>query len=108
MPKPADLNRCLAPLDQDHTIIAVIEMSQSSWLVAGGVPGIGRHPLQKLAPDQDALLLPLLPRPPPPPPRPPSPPPPPPPPARGGRWPAKPAARSRALPPPLRPAAMAS
>src|SRR4051812_44090205 len=29
MPKPADLNRCLAPLDQDRTIIAVIEMSQS-------------------------------------------------------------------------------
>jgi hypothetical protein len=42
MPKPADLNRCLAPLDQDHTIIAVIEMSQSSWLVAGVVPGIAR------------------------------------------------------------------
>jgi transposase len=50
------LNRCLAPLDQDHTIIAVIEMSQSSWLVAGVVPGIARHPLKKLAPDQDDLL----------------------------------------------------
>src|SRR3954468_4150030 len=56
MPKPADLNRCLAPLDQEHTILAVIEMSQSSWLVAGVVPGIARHPLKKLAPDQDALL----------------------------------------------------
>src|SRR3954466_3607196 len=56
MSKPADLNRCLAPLDQDHTIIAVIEMSQSSWLVAGVVLGIARHPLKKLAPDQDALL----------------------------------------------------
>jgi transposase len=56
MPKPADLNRCLAPLDQDHTIIVVIEMSQSSWLVAGVVPGLARHPLKKLAPDQDALL----------------------------------------------------
>jgi transposase len=56
MSKPVDLNRCLAPLDQDHTIIAVIEMSQSSWLVAGVVPGIARHPLKKLAPDQDALL----------------------------------------------------
>src|SRR3954462_5446267 len=31
-------------------------MSQSSWLVAGVVPGIARHPLKKLAPDQDALL----------------------------------------------------
>src|SRR6187200_1245042 len=56
MSKPADLNRCLAPLDQDHTIIAVIEMSQSSWLVAGVVPGIARHPLKKLAPDQGGLL----------------------------------------------------
>ena len=56
MSKPADLNRCLAPLDQDHTIIAVIEMSQSSWLVAGMVPGITHHPLKKRAPDQDALL----------------------------------------------------
>jgi transposase len=56
MSKPADLNRCLAPLDQEHTIIAVIEMSQSSWLVAGVVPGIARQPLKKLAPDQDALL----------------------------------------------------
>src|SRR3954451_10969004 len=56
MPKPADLNRCLAPLDQDRTIIAMIEMSQSSWMAAGIVPGIARHPLKKLAPDQDALL----------------------------------------------------
>src|SRR4029453_18818806 len=56
MSKPADLNRCLPPLDQEHTIIAVIEMCQSSWLVAGVVPEIARHPLKKLAPDQDALL----------------------------------------------------
>src|SRR4051812_35720633 len=61
MSKPADLNRCLAPLDHDHTIIAVIEMSQSSWLVGGGVRGTARHPLKKLAPDQDPLLK-LLPR----------------------------------------------
>ena len=31
-------------------------MSQSSWLVAGIVPGVARHPLKKLAPDQEALL----------------------------------------------------
>ena len=31
-------------------------MSQSSWLVAGIVPGIARHPLKKLAPDAAALL----------------------------------------------------
>jgi len=28
-------------LDQDSTIIAVVEMSQSSWLVGGVLPGIG-------------------------------------------------------------------
>ena len=47
MSKPADLNRCLAPLDQEHTIIAVIEMSQSSWLVAGVVPGDRASAAQK-------------------------------------------------------------
>jgi transposase len=52
----SDLNRCLAPLEQDRTIIAVIEMSQSSWLVAGIVPGIERQPLKKLEPDKAALL----------------------------------------------------
>ncbi len=44
MPQVNDLGRCLAALDQDSTLIAVIEMSQSSWLVAGIVPGIERHP----------------------------------------------------------------
>lgn len=51
-----DLSRCLAPLDMHTTLIAVIEMSQSSWLVAGIVPGIEREPLKKLAIDQHALL----------------------------------------------------
>jgi transposase len=31
-------------------------MHQSSWLVAGIVPGVERHPLKKLDPDQEALL----------------------------------------------------
>ena len=51
-----DLNRCQTHLDQDSTLIAVIEMSQSSWLVAGVVPGIERHPTKKLTPDEAALL----------------------------------------------------
>ncbi len=42
-----DLSRSLTSLEQDNAIIAVIEMSQSSWLVAGIVPGIERHPLKK-------------------------------------------------------------
>jgi transposase len=56
MSQPNDLSRSLAALDQDSTVIAVIEMSQSSWLVAGIVPGIERHPLKKLEPDEEALL----------------------------------------------------
>jgi len=51
-----DLSRCLDPLDMDATLIAVIEMSQSSWLVGGIVPGVERQPLKKLAIDEHALL----------------------------------------------------
>src|SRR5271157_3453681 len=51
-----DLSRCLDPLDMDATVIAVIEMSQLSWLVAGLVPGVERQPLKKLAIDERALL----------------------------------------------------
>jgi transposase len=40
MQKLNDLSRSLAPLEPDGTLIAVIEMSQSSWLVAGIVPGV--------------------------------------------------------------------
>jgi transposase len=56
MPQPNDLSRSLAALDQDSTLIAVIEMSQASWLVGAIVPGIERHPLKKLVPDGEALL----------------------------------------------------
>ena len=51
-----DLSRSLVAFDQDSTLIAVVEMSQSSWLVAGIVPGVERQPLKKLAPDAAALL----------------------------------------------------
>ena len=56
MQKLNDLSRSLAPLEPDGTLIAVIEMSQSSWLVAGVVPGVDRHPLKKLEPDEEGLL----------------------------------------------------
>jgi transposase len=49
------MSRCLAALEQDITLIAVIELGQQSWLVAGIVPGIERHPLKKLAVDEVAL-----------------------------------------------------
>jgi len=50
------LSRCLAPLEMDTTVIAVVEMGQASWLVGGIVPGVERAPLKKLAIDQDELL----------------------------------------------------
>jgi len=56
MSQPNDLSRSLAALDQDSTLIAVIEMSQKSWLVGAIVPGVERHPLKKLTPDEDELL----------------------------------------------------
>ena len=56
MPQSNDLSRSLAALDQDSTLIAVIEMSQSSWLVAGIVPGVNRQPLKKLAVKEEELL----------------------------------------------------
>src|ERR1700761_4017943 len=56
MPQPNDLSRSLVALDQDSTIIAVVEMSQSSWLVAGMLPGIERQPRKKLEPSAERLL----------------------------------------------------
>ena len=61
MPKPQqrqpdDLSRSLTSVNMDTTLIVVIEMSQSSWLVAGIVPGIERQPLKKMKPDEASLL----------------------------------------------------
>ena len=54
--KPNDLSRSLIALDMDKTLIAVVELSLSSWLVAGIVPGVERQPLKKLKTDENALL----------------------------------------------------
>ena len=51
-----DLSRSLTPFDPNQTLIAVIELSKKSWLVAGIIPGIERHPLKKLAADENELL----------------------------------------------------
>lgn len=56
MSQAGDLTRCLAPYDQATTLIAVIELSLSSWLIAGMVPGLERQPLKKMAPDEAGLL----------------------------------------------------
>src|ERR1700739_2905459 len=56
MPQPNDLSRSLAALDENSTLIAVIEMSQSSWLIAAIIRGVERHPVKKLAADEEGLL----------------------------------------------------
>ena len=42
MTKPYDLSKPLVALDHDSTLVCVIEMSGSSWLVAATVPGVDR------------------------------------------------------------------
>ena len=56
MPQLNDLSRSLVALDQNSTIIVVIEMSQSSWLVGGVLPGIERQPQKKLEPSAERRL----------------------------------------------------
>jgi transposase len=51
-----DLSRSLIPLDVNQTLIAVVELSQKTWLVAGLIPGIERQPMKRLEPDEHALL----------------------------------------------------
>jgi transposase len=46
-----DLSRSLITFEQNSTMVVVLEMSQSSWLAAGVIPGIERRPLKKLDPD---------------------------------------------------------
>src|SRR5713226_5374401 len=51
-----DLSRSLVAFDQNSTLVAVVELSLSSWLVAGLVPGLTRQPLKKQEADPNALL----------------------------------------------------
>ncbi len=56
MPEVDDLSRSLAVFDQALSLLVVVEMSQTSWLVAGMVPGLERRPLKKLDPEPAALV----------------------------------------------------
>jgi hypothetical protein len=56
MPQPTDLSRSIVAVDHNSTIISVVELSQSSWLVGGVVPGIERQPCKKLEPSPKRLL----------------------------------------------------
>ena len=42
-----------ARLSTQVAVIAVVEMSQSSWLVGGVIPGIERQPRKKLEPSPE-------------------------------------------------------
>src|SRR5208337_5597412 len=57
MQKPYDNSKaCPTAFVQDNTLVAVIEISLSSWLVAGMIPGVSRDPLKKIDPNPDELL----------------------------------------------------
>jgi transposase len=56
MAKVDDLSRSLTPLDQSSALVCVVELSRSSWLIAGMVPGVERQPLKKVEPDAPALM----------------------------------------------------
>ena len=56
MSQSFDASRSLTALEQDNTIVAVIEMSEAKWLVAALVPGLERQPLKKIDPDAETLL----------------------------------------------------
>src|SRR6266404_4876991 len=51
-----DLSRSLTAFDPISTLVVVVEMSKTNWLVSGVVPGVERQPLKKLEPDATALL----------------------------------------------------
>jgi transposase len=56
VPQVNDLSRSLAAFDPISTLVVIVEMSKTSWLVSGVVPGVERQPLKKLEPDATALL----------------------------------------------------
>ncbi|MER9451742.1 hypothetical protein [Mesorhizobium sp. M0254] len=51
-----DASRSLNALEQDNTIVAVIEMSKARWLIAALVPGFKRQPPNEIDADAPSLL----------------------------------------------------
>jgi transposase len=56
MSQANDLSRSLIPFEQATTLVAVVELSLSSWLICGAIPGVERQPLKKIVPDGTELL----------------------------------------------------
>ena len=57
-PVPAAGNPGQSPaaFEETRTLVAVIDMSQSSWVVPGLVPGLRRRPEKKFGADEAGLL----------------------------------------------------
>jgi transposase len=51
-----DSNVCRAAFVQDSTLVVVIEMSLTGWLVAGMIPGVSREPLKRIDSKPEELL----------------------------------------------------
>jgi transposase len=56
MAKFNDLSRSLTAFDQDSTLVSVIELSASNWVVGGLVPGLPRQPVKKIEAEAIGLL----------------------------------------------------
>jgi transposase len=48
-PKPDNLSKARIAPNPESTLVCVIEMSRTSWLVAATVPRLDRRPLRKLS-----------------------------------------------------------
>ena len=57
MNQPAMTCRSTKSFEADATLVVVVEMSRSVWLVAGLLPGIDRRPLKKMTPDENELVV---------------------------------------------------
>ena len=56
MVQQRDIGRSTAAFVPEETLVVVVEMSRSAWLVAGLLPGIDRRPLKKLEADENNLM----------------------------------------------------
>jgi transposase len=54
--KVDDLSRSPTALDKEKTLILVVELSRSSWLIVGMAPCIDRQLLKMLEPDPVRLM----------------------------------------------------
>src|SRR5436189_5772410 len=56
VPQVNDLSRSLAAFDPISSLVVVVEMSKTSWLVSGVAPVVERQLVKKLQPEATALL----------------------------------------------------